>query len=152
MQGALRAQQVNQGLYVVSNTCCPAFRDCKLVWKEARQRPQRRWSPVEHKGTFVCPVWESQDAIDSQSQFCIHPCDHISSCNEIKQFWLSEYILLYQNMTCIFTLFFWHSKRRSKVISKFSGYYSVLLYPILKESVRWNFKEGITKSNDMIEW
>ena len=45
---------------MVSDIRCPALHDSKLKWGEARQQPRRGWSPVEHRGTFVCPstqVW-----------------------------------------------------------------------------------------------
>ena len=41
--------------YVVSDTLCAALHDCEFKWKEAGQRPRRGRSPVEHRGTFVCP-------------------------------------------------------------------------------------------------
>ena len=40
---------------MVSDTCCPALHDCELVCEEAGQRPRRGRTPVEHRGTFVCP-------------------------------------------------------------------------------------------------
>ena len=48
-------KQVAQGQYVVSDTRCPALHDCEMEREEAGQRPQRGQSPVEHRGTFVCP-------------------------------------------------------------------------------------------------
>ena len=65
MTEVMTNQQVAQGQYVDSDTCCPALSDCELEWGEAGQRPRRGRSPVEHRGTFVRPTWRSGwDAIE----------------------------------------------------------------------------------------
>ena len=49
-------KQVALGQYVVSDTRCPAVHDCEFESGKAGQQPQRGQSPVEHRGTFVCPA------------------------------------------------------------------------------------------------
>ena len=44
---------------MVSDTRCPALHDCEMEREEAGQRPRRGRSPVEHRGTFVCPFVRS---------------------------------------------------------------------------------------------
>ena len=60
----------------------------------------------------------NDDYLFSQSQFRIHPYDHISSCYEIKQLCLSGHISVYRNMTFVFPLLFGPSKQSSKAIAK----------------------------------
>ena len=47
--------QVAYGLYVVSDSRCPALHECEFDKKGAGQQPRRGQSPVEHMVTFVCP-------------------------------------------------------------------------------------------------
>ena len=50
-----KEEQVAQGRYVDSDTRCPALHGCNSEQEKAGQRPRRRQSPVEPRGTFVCP-------------------------------------------------------------------------------------------------
>ena len=60
--------------------------------------------------------------IHSQSQFRIHPYDHISSCYEIKQLSSFGHIFVYRNMTFVFPFLLYHLKRSSKAISQLWSY------------------------------
>ena len=60
-----------------------------------RQQLLTNWS-----GTLL---WDLR--LNSQSQFRIHPYDHIPSYYEIKQLSLSGHISIYRNMTVIFPFF-----------------------------------------------
>ena len=59
MDDTTHFKPVAQGQYLVSDTSFPHLHDWVFGREEARQRPRRGRSPVEHSRTFVCPTKES---------------------------------------------------------------------------------------------